>query len=285
VRQILREATGGKTKGVTANNPSNHVLGAAKHSATLPGSMLTPRIPRGNHLSQQHSHYSSEYLEACKVLSDDTMNHACELLLNTSHNPQDAKEQLLQIYQKCVQAASVIETELQNNPTTATFPLPPVLRGRTGSLGVASSAISSTVSKIKTVIPPVNRTQRMTHPSDYPHRGSMGSTSSNGVKGLPPSKKMRRAPSPPPPAAASTSVVPESALQFLAKLNKEQNASHNTDSGDKKKKLKKKNSSEESDSQSTKNSEDMEQEKSLEAKQETSSPAVRVQPKRGSKAN
>jgi hypothetical protein len=242
-------------------------------------------MPRGNHLPQQHSHYSSEYLEACKVLSDDTMNQACELLLNTSNNPQDAKEQLLQIYQKCVQAASVIETELQNNPTTAAFPLPPVLRGRTGSLGMTSATNNSTIPKIKTVIPPVNRTQRMTHPSDYPHRGSMGSTSSSihGAKGLPPSKKMRRAPSPPP----ATSAVPESALQFLAKLNKEHDANHNIDSGDMQKKKPKKKNGEESDSQSTRNSEDMEQEQEQikETKQETSAPAVRVQPKRGSKTN
>ena len=298
VRQILREATGKPIKSLIGNSNGKSTTAAL----TAPTSALTPRMPRGN-----HAHHTAEYLEACQVLSDATMNQACELLLknhtsdgNTATTP-DAQEQLLQIYQKCVQAAHVLETELNNNPNpTSAFPMPPTLRGgRIASMGVAhatATASGAMISKTKNVIPAVNRT-RMKHPSEFPQRGSMGlgstgnnnhgSISHGGVKGseLPPSKKVRRAPSPPPAATAapSSSAVPESALQFLAKLNKDQETNNNSHDAGEKKKKKKNEEVAEGDSQSSKNSDDLEP--SIETTQEPSAPPVRVQPSRSSKTS
>lgn len=228
VRQLLREMHKG-------NN----------HSNNKGTSIITPQIA---------SRRSSEYGDACKLLSDETMQQACDILL--SHHASD--ESLLQLYQKCVQAAHVIETEA---PTSSAAPP----RGRVASITATTTATSTTTStttsKTKTVIPPVNRT-RVLHPSEFPHRGSMGNSNSNSnnnkPSGLPPTKKLRPS-------------VPENALQFLAKLNKDI-----TDDAEKKE------DADNSNNTTDSNNEQQPMDVSIQQETETT-PAVRVQPSRRSK--
>ena len=72
-------------------------------------------------------------------------------------------------------------------------------------------------------------------------------------------------------------------MQFLAKLNKDQETNNNSHDAGEKKKKKKNEEVAEADSQSSKNSDDMEP--YIETKQEPSAPPVRVQPSRSSKTS
>jgi len=174
---------------------------------------------------------STEYLEALKVLNEETMAKACELLLSDRDYQDPPPEttdlkQLQDMYQQCSKACAVIEKEAATLPTT-TLPAVP-LRGpmaqqrsssvtgvptkhkmpnrRMARLPPPAKAKSSTLKR-----PPVER--QMSDPSMQAAAGAKRPRT--GSISLHHKKEAAF------PSTAAESNPPPAAMQFLAKLNKD----------------------------------------------------------------
>jgi len=170
---------------------------------------------------------SAAYGEALKVLSsDETMSQACELLLserdygkNTATEEKSDREKLLQLYNKCHEAAKVIEREapvelpaLPNAPPARAA----VARAQAKPLGKPTATIS---------VMPKRRMARLPAPPPKGKRLKREESDSSSTKERTSIKKSRLVPpqskSPPPPAIdVNVSEPPASALHFLKKLNR-----------------------------------------------------------------
>jgi hypothetical protein len=155
---------------------------------------------------------TAEYAEALRVLNDETMSQACALLLSErdyeEHDGKSDYEELLALYGKCRNAAAVIKreapAELLSVPT-----MPAPARAQAKPLGKATVATKNMIPsrRMARLPPPAKGKRPLLH-----HEGSDSSMGASNTK------KARISPPPPP---REGSAPPPSALNFLAKLNKE----------------------------------------------------------------
>jgi hypothetical protein len=167
---------------------------------------------------------TAEYTEALRVLNDETMSQACALLLSERDYEEPAgksdHEELLALYAKCRNAAAVIKreapAELHSVPT-----MPAPARAQAKALGKVTVAA-------KNMIVPSRRMARLPPPAKgkRPQLHHENSDSSMEAQRASNTKKARLSP---PPHPREGSAPPPSALNFLAKLNKEKDKSFVTE--------------------------------------------------------
>ena len=198
--------------------------GARKHHASAMGiAMKAPGL-------------KPEYIEACRVLSDETMTKACSLLLSENENETDEQAeaeqtQLLELYEKCRLAAAVVEREA---PTTTLPSLPVPSRLPAARAGVLARPMSMSKAATKSTMPnrrmsriappPMGKRMMMQRQTSESSMNSINSMNSLDAKhrGHPMNKKMRPArPGSPTANENPASEPPQSALKFLARLNNE----------------------------------------------------------------
>jgi len=175
---------------------------------------------------------STEYLEALKLLNEETMAKACELLLSDRDYQDPPPEttdlkQLQDMYQQCSKACAVIEKEAATLPTTTLPAVPlrgPMAQQRSSSVtGVPTKhkmpnrrmARLPPPAKVKSSLkrPPVER--QMSDPSMQAATGAKRPRS--GSISLHQQHHKKEAAF----SSAAESNPPPAAMQFLAKLNKD----------------------------------------------------------------
>lgn len=189
---------------------------------------------------------STEYLAALKVLSDETMSKACELLLSdrdyegdiasatTADDEQERStdlEQLQELYRVCCKSAQVIHAEAvavaaAPVPTAPPTAFTPAARGG-GTGGPAAVATKNMIPNRRMVARAPNninlgakRVMLEREKSDSSMSPSAAAAAAASSSHAPPPAKKSRAPRPDSTLAAP----PPSAMQFLAKLNNDSGA-------------------------------------------------------------
>jgi hypothetical protein len=158
---------------------------------------------------------TAEYAEALRVLNDETMSQACALLLSERDYEEPVgksdHEELLGLYYKCRNAAAVIKreapAELLSVPT-----MPAPARAQAKPLGKATVGTKNMIPSRRMARLPASAMGKR------PLLHHESSDSSLDVQRASNMKKPRISPPPPP---REGSAPPASALNFLAKLNKD----------------------------------------------------------------
>jgi hypothetical protein len=177
---------------------------------------------------------TAEYAEALKVLNDETMSQACSLLLSekdyeaepaAADGKSSDYEELLALYAKCRNAAAVIKreapAELLSVPT-----MPAPARAQAKPLGKATvGSKSMNMVGTKNIMIPSNRRMARLPASAMGNKRPLlqheTSDSSLEAQQQRASNTKKSRMSPPPPPHREGSAPPPSALNFLAKLNKD----------------------------------------------------------------
>jgi hypothetical protein len=172
-------------------------------------------IPPSLKPTSQTQAMSPEYLDALKVLSDETMSTAISLLLrdNDPDQGKSTSDQLLEIYNKCMQAKEVIDRETPPDLPFSSRALAPTssLQAKQAKPGTKLSTTKpSTVTMMK---PAVTIRGRLVRPAPV-RVDSMKAK----LQRLDSDSSMDRKKQ---PRTGDEAAPPPSALDFLAKLNKD----------------------------------------------------------------
>jgi len=153
---------------------------------------------------------SAEYIEAIGVLNEGALNQACELALD---NTNLDVEPLLELFHKCDEALKVIKKQQPTVPTPAVMhPGAPSLNARAAPRGSLTKLNSKKAIAAKGVIPMRRTTlNKPKGPNRLARERRDGDFSS--------CKKARLS-----PPTVDPQAPPPSALNFLAKLNKDSKA-------------------------------------------------------------
>jgi hypothetical protein len=187
-------------------------------SSRKPGSspvLPTPTSVRS--IKPTTSTISAEYIEAIHVLNEGTLNQACDLLLDDTHLEE---EKILELYCKCEDALKVIQKQQPIVPSSPMM-LPPgapnlnaprIIAAAQRSLPKLNKKSLSLVASSSKGVIPMRRTSLLKNPSNRLVRER-----SEGDAPFHENKKARVSP----PAPDGVMAPPPSALNFLAKLNKD----------------------------------------------------------------
>ena len=187
--------------------------------------------PRMLNSSNKTPPMSAEYLDALKILSEETMSQACALMLSEESN----QDQLLSLYVKCKNASEVVQREAPIMEPPPTIPSVPASRSlaanRAQAKPLGSKVVPTVGTAAKSIMPRgMVRMALMSSKRGHAatHEASDGSSSLNPTdtsRVLPNPKKPRPQPrSTSPPLNTTEGNVkapPPNALDFLAKLNKD----------------------------------------------------------------
>jgi hypothetical protein len=207
----------------------------------LPSLSAVPPVPNV-------SGEKSEFIAALHVMNEATMENACLLLLserdydekeggnnNSNEEPSD-HDKLWDIYYKCANAAAIIKKQQPTEPQTPnSIPgapsLPPPLKRGVGGVGGVPKLKPGIGNKPGVI--PMRRTTHLQHKGSTPGAASLkrgierdqsyvpdgdASPASTERSAGSSSKKPRQSP---PTTLKQVSTPPASALNFLAKLNKD----------------------------------------------------------------
>lgn len=209
-----------------------------------------PSRPPGGHLAPRGKSplLSKEYVEACNIMNEETMFKACSLLMNEDVSEDSVK--LMEIYETCVKAAAVVEKEAIVLPTASSMSklcLPPIASGN--SMPGVRSANRLGLSQlnrrfpggVQKAGPPHQQIQRfkmksqsarsVIDTSEHSSGGESSVTTPQQSRQQHANKLLKRTGSrqfAAPPVAKGSSEPPQSALQFLAKLNSQSAATEET---------------------------------------------------------
>lgn len=190
----------------------------------IPGPVIPPR----GSVVKTAVPVSAEYTEAVKVLSPETMAKACSLMVLSDDNDQDGYQQLLEMYGQCRKALEVIKREapaeapppaMLHQPTTLSSRALAANRAQAKPLGKPTTTMSIPAGR-RIARMPAKGLQLPQKRGLMPTVGQQQDGSAAAAASGANNKKARtdRAHS---PTSSEGSAPPPSALNFLAKLNKD----------------------------------------------------------------